>query len=257
MVRHNNPYFWIILNVALALTFLFRVNSMFGALGRNDKELLHVIAESNRANRGILNSFYYEYSDTFRFWGNYPFLGDIETAKNGKFKELNPDSLTIEPYDFHPNAFLDWIYITMALMLTGIIMATLQVFFNYTLFGPYWSLIILILVGIGFFIAYGQFLGYREFVDFLFPKATAENIAAIFNPSAEKRAILIVSGHHDSAREFWLIHKFKQLYIVFVLASMLLLFIITIFAIWNVIWSFLFYYGVVSLLSWVTIPICE
>ncbi|MHA1717313.1 MAG: M28 family metallopeptidase, partial [Promethearchaeota archaeon] len=104
---------------------------------------------------------------------------------------------------------------------------------------------------ISFIIAYEEFFSYREFIDKLFPKEKSENIVAIFSPEIEKRATLIVSAHHDSAREFYLLYKFKQGYVVFVLSAIILLYMMFGWTAWNLITSILIFFGITSEASWI------
>ncbi|MHA1794330.1 MAG: M28 family metallopeptidase [Promethearchaeota archaeon] len=167
-----------------------------------------------------------------------------------KFNELRPDKLDIEPYEFHPNAFLDWIPFSLILLYSSIFINCLRTWIGLNNIGLSWLYLSSILSLVAFIIAFEEFFSYREFIDKFFPKATAENVIATFKPRKERRATLFISGHHDSAREFYLIYKFRNAYVVFILASFLQLFLMTFLAIWNPIWDTLLFFKVIQQSYW-------
>jgi len=61
----------------------------------------------------------------------------------------------------------------------------------------------------GFSMLFFEFVRYREFVDFLFPKREGENVLGSIRPRGEVKQRVIVSAHMDSAYEFnvWLFLK--------------------------------------------------
>ncbi|MBD3228517.1 MAG: M28 family peptidase [Candidatus Lokiarchaeota archaeon] len=166
------------------------------------------------------------------------------------YKKTKPDNLEAEEYTFAPNAFLDWIPTVMFLYIAVLIIMITRFFLPYFPARPSISLGIMIMVLVGFTIAFEEFLSYKEFIDPLFPKETAENIIATFKPTQEKKAVLIISGHHDSAREFFLIYKFKQFYAIVVLISLILLFLEMFLSIWNTIWDFVLFFGLILEFHW-------
>ncbi|MEX2681580.1 MAG: M28 family metallopeptidase [Candidatus Sigynarchaeota archaeon] len=112
------------------------------------------------------------------------------------------------------------------------------------------SIASLALVLIAVTIIFQEFFSYNEFIDKLFPVATAENIVATFKPAVERRATIVVCAHHDSAREFRLIYKFKGLYVLFVLVAFLVLFLMLIVTSLNMAGDILLLFGMIAHDSW-------
>jgi len=65
-------------------------------------------------------------------------------------------------------------------------------------------------------IAWHEFFNYREFIDPLFEKKESRNVIGTFKPKGETKKIIIFSGHHDSARQFNLLHYLKVGYIILI-----------------------------------------
>ena len=100
------------------------------------------------------------------------------------------DSVEIEPFSVHPNAFFYWIHI----MVTIILAAFVSYFFI--------PLLTVILIGVGMLLMLLQFVLYLEIVDFLFPKKTSHNLTAIKHPKGEVKRRIFFNGHPDAAHEW-------------------------------------------------------
>ena len=114
----------------------------------------------------------------------------------------------------------------------------------------FFSFISLVLTALAFLITYQQFLAYKEFIDPMFPKQKSVNNIATFSPKKEKKITIIFSAHHDSAKEFRLLFWFKRFYVVFVLASFLVLFMVLFISGWNLLSDVLILAPITSDVSW-------
>jgi len=112
------------------------------------------------------------------------------------------DNVTIENFIFHPGAFLGFIQIVYILLVCS------ELLFHYI------PLLSFIMVLVSIIIVYEEFFCYNEFIDFLYPVKTSQNVIGKFEPSEKNKNIIIVSGHHDSAHEFRLLAISPYLYLV-------------------------------------------
>ncbi len=132
-------------------------------------------------------------------------------------EEFKPmcDAVKVEPFTCSPTAFLGFLPISVILY---IIAAGL-----YWVFAP----AALFFALVGFVMLFFEFMRYKEFVDFLFPKKTSKNVLGVIKPRGEVKRRLIVCGHMDSAYEFNLFLLLKNgavvLMIIGVLATLILL----------------------------------
>ncbi len=101
------------------------------------------------------------------------------------------DTVTIEEFPVHPNAFLGWI------PLCSLLMSIAAVLYNTRL-----SLIALALTMISIIVVIFEFVLYKEILDPFFKKKTSRNVIAIRNPSGELQKRIIFSGHVDSSNEW-------------------------------------------------------
>lgn len=116
------------------------------------------------------------------------------------------DDVKRESFDVYPKAFMSWVLIDGAEMLIAsvlLILAHLNVFpsasdvFKGAAFGISVIAILLLL---------GEFLFYKEFIDFLFPKRTSSNVIAVRKAAGETKRRIIFAGHIDSAYEWRFTH---------------------------------------------------
>ncbi|MGI6773564.1 MAG: Zn-dependent exopeptidase M28 [Clostridiales bacterium] len=105
------------------------------------------------------------------------------------------DSVALEPFKLHPNAFMGWFKIVSALLVFG-----LAVFF---LGLPILTLVLLVIAGV---ILICEFLFYLEFTDPLYKSATSHNLVAVRKAQGETKRRIIVSGHMDSSYEWRFTH---------------------------------------------------
>ncbi|HBL40318.1 MAG TPA: hypothetical protein DDY98_01590, partial [Ruminococcaceae bacterium] len=102
------------------------------------------------------------------------------------------DTVSIEPFDLHPKAFLGWVPLCAVLM----ILANLLFF----IFG--FSVVSLAVSALCLFFIVTEFLFYGETLDPFFPKRTSHNVVAVRKPKGEIKKRIIVSGHVDSSYEW-------------------------------------------------------
>ena len=151
-----------------------------------------------------------------------PRLGTTESEKKAglEIKEiLEPitDSTDLEEFTCHPGGFLGFIKVGFIACILGAVLF---------LWIPFLS-IILEFYAFTTFAFEQMFL--KEYVDFLFPKATGSNVIGKLKPTGESKKIVIVSGHHDSAYEFPVFEKFGENFGIFayMIAGFLILSIIS------------------------------
>ena len=107
------------------------------------------------------------------------------------------DRVDIETFTCSPTAFLGFLPFAVMFYIAGAAF--------------YWLLppLSLLLSATGFFMLFFEFVRYREFLDFLWPKRDGENVLGIIRPKGEVKQRVVVSAHLDSAYEFniWLLLK--------------------------------------------------
>ncbi len=133
-----------------------------------------------------------------------PRIGGTKEEKDAGdliYKEMSLicDSVEQEEFTCHPQGFLDFIWIIVALYFGGII--------TYIFLHPLISSFLFIL-GLGIYFV--QQLLLWEVVDFLYPKKTSYHIIGKIKPSMEVKKLILISGHHDSAYEFPLLSKLGE-----------------------------------------------
>ncbi len=100
------------------------------------------------------------------------------------------DSVVVESYKVHPDAFYGWIYFTNTLYLVAIVLLLNQ------------PLISAVLIAAGFLIDILEFVLYKQAVDILFPVKTGYNVTAIKQPKGEIKQRVLFNGHTDAAWEW-------------------------------------------------------
>jgi hypothetical protein len=127
--------------------------------------------------------------------------------------EKTVDEAREEPFVCAPDAFLKWFQFASVLSVIAAVFFQLGVL-------PYAPLLFTTLaLGIAVFILLillFEFILFREFIDWLYPKKPSENIVGIIRPKPPGRPkrILIFGGHHDSALKFTYLHYIKGGYYV-------------------------------------------
>lgn len=107
------------------------------------------------------------------------------------------DRVDVETFSCSPSAFLGYIPLAVLFYFAAVIL--------YWFFPP----VSFAMAAIGFSIVFFEFMQYREFIDFLFPRKQGENVIAVIRPEHGPRQRVIVSGHMDSAYEFNLFYYLK------------------------------------------------
>ncbi|MHA1593776.1 MAG: M28 family metallopeptidase [Candidatus Baldrarchaeia archaeon] len=120
------------------------------------------------------------------------------------------DEVHIEDFELRPGGFLGFIPISVALIVVAYILWFL----------PPLSLVFALAA---FVITYMEFFRYAEFVDPLFPKRISQNVYGKIKAKGERRKLIIVSGHHDSAPVYLLMQLNPYFYVFEVLLAFITL----------------------------------
>lgn len=106
------------------------------------------------------------------------------------------DTADVEAFKENPNSFYGWIYITFTLIFIG--MALLFV-------APVASILLIVL---GFVLAFLQFGLYKKAVDKFFPEKEGHNVYAVKKCTGELKRRIIFNGHIDAAWEWPMNYRF-------------------------------------------------
>jgi hypothetical protein len=108
------------------------------------------------------------------------------------------DRVDMETFTCSPTAFLGFIRVSVLLLFAAVIL--------------YWfyPLASFIMAAVSFSMVFFEYMRYREFVDFLFPRKQGENIIGAIRPKGEATRRVLVSAHMDSAYEFNLIYYLRN-----------------------------------------------
>lgn len=106
------------------------------------------------------------------------------------------DDVQMEDFTVHKGAFMGWI------PPCGIIGIISVILFWCRGDSKIIPIISTVLLGLAVSCFVFQFLLYRRYVDFLFPKATSCNVMAVRKPSGETKRRIIFCGHADAAHEW-------------------------------------------------------
>jgi hypothetical protein len=108
------------------------------------------------------------------------------------------DRVDVETFTCSPTAFLGFIRVSVLLLFAAVIL--------------YWfyPLASFIMAAVSFSMVFFEYMRYREFVDFLFPRKQGENIIGAIRPKGEATRRVLVSAHMDSAYEFNLIYYLRN-----------------------------------------------
>ncbi len=101
------------------------------------------------------------------------------------------DEVSVEPFKLSPDAFMAWVRIDGFLVLAAVVFAMLG-----------YSIVSAALTFIGIVLCIGEFLLYKPFYDWIFPKKTSHNVAGVRKASGELKQRIIFSGHVDSSYEW-------------------------------------------------------
>lgn len=105
------------------------------------------------------------------------------------------DSSSVEEFPVHPNAFLGWVPICSVMMIA----AAVSYFVGLSVVS-----LVLTLLAISFVV--GEFVLYRQMIDFMFKKKISANAIGIRKPTGEVKRRIIFCGHCDSSNEWTYAH---------------------------------------------------
>lgn len=100
------------------------------------------------------------------------------------------DEVKVEEFDVHPKAFMGFVPVTGALMISSVL-----AYRRVPILSAPLSLLGLTVAGL-------EFLKYKKFIDPLFPKSVSKNVFGFRKPKEEVKRCVIVSGHIDAAYEW-------------------------------------------------------
>ncbi len=110
------------------------------------------------------------------------------------------DKVEMEDFTLHPGAFMGWIPVAGVIGIISVIFYWLT--YQHIVNNSALAIIATVLVLLSLACLVIEFLMYREFVDFLFPKKTSRNVMARRAPKGEVKRRIIFGGHTDAANEW-------------------------------------------------------
>lgn len=110
------------------------------------------------------------------------------------------DKVEMEDFTLHPGAFMGWIPVAGVIGIISVLFFWLT--YKNVVSGSVLAIIATIFVLLSLACLVIEFLMYREFVDFLFPKKTSRNVMARRAPKGEVKRRIIFGGHTDAANEW-------------------------------------------------------
>lgn len=113
------------------------------------------------------------------------------------------DEVHTENFTVHPGAFFGWMKIDAVLLILAIACFAVGTLVDGLDFLCYISLA---LAAVSAAFMFGEFLFYKEFIDFMFKKKTSQNVYCVRKPSGEVKRRIIIGGHADSSFEWRFTH---------------------------------------------------
>lgn len=110
------------------------------------------------------------------------------------------DEVEMEDFELHPHAFMGWIIPSAVLGILSVIFYWLT--FRHVVDGPALAVISVIITLFALSCLIVEFLMYREYIDFLFPKKISRNVMARRKPIGQVKKRIIFCGHTDAANEW-------------------------------------------------------
>lgn len=110
------------------------------------------------------------------------------------------DKVETEDFTLHPGAFMGWIPVAGVFGIISVLFFWLT--YKNVVTGSVLAIIATCIVLLSLACLVIEFLMYREFVDFLFPKKTSRNVMARRAPKGEVKRRIIFGGHTDAANEW-------------------------------------------------------
>lgn len=108
------------------------------------------------------------------------------------------DDVKTEEFELHPTSFMGFMPIAGFLVIVSIGLFVLNKYIPSIFF----SILSPALTLISVLMFLSQFLFYRKYFDFLFPKAVSKNVYAVRKPAGEVRRRIIFGGHADASWEW-------------------------------------------------------
>lgn len=105
------------------------------------------------------------------------------------------DEVTIEEFKLAPKAFMSFIAICGVLLLISVVFSMVKL--------PIVSVVLTVLALVCMVL---EFVMYKEFYDFIFPKAISHNVIGVKKATGEAKKRIIFSGHVDSSFEWTYTH---------------------------------------------------
>lgn len=113
------------------------------------------------------------------------------------------DEVHTDEFTVHPDAFFGWMKIDAILLILSVIAFAVGTLVDGLDFLRYVSLGLAVLAAAFMF---GEFLFYKEFIDFMFKKETSHNVYCVRKPTGEVKRRIIIGGHADSVYEWRFTH---------------------------------------------------
>lgn len=110
------------------------------------------------------------------------------------------DSVEVEKFELHPQAFMGWIPLAAVFSILSVVFYWLT--YQGVVRNAALAVISVVLVLFSVACLVIEFLMYREFIDFLFPKKTSRNVLARRSPQGAVKRRIIFGGHTDAANEW-------------------------------------------------------
>ncbi|MBR6780611.1 MAG: M20/M25/M40 family metallo-hydrolase [Clostridia bacterium] len=156
--------------------------------------------------------------------------GSEEELKSQQFMAAQvgnaADEVHTEEFSVHPGAFFGWMKIDAVLLLCGIALFVAGTLTGFAIM-QYISLALAVIAAIFMF---GEFLFYKEFIDFMFKKETSHNTYCVRKPVGEVKRRIIIGGHSDSSFEWRFTHLggAPALYVTLISAAVGLVYMVVI-----------------------------
>jgi aminopeptidase YwaD len=126
-----------------------------------------------------------------------------ERIKKEFEKFCDPGTAKAERCDIHPESFTKYLPWIVALYYSCVLLL---------FFIPALAWVSFILLALGLFAVFGQFVMQWRLLDPLFPRKDGYNVYGSIEPSGEVKQQVILSGHHDAAYVFHLRMRLPRLY---------------------------------------------
>lgn len=105
-------------------------------------------------------------------------------------KDCGCERTEVESFKENPGSFFGWIYVTFTLLFIAVALFFVA------------PVISIILIALGFLVAFLQFGFYKKAVDFLFKEKTGHNVTAVKKCKGEVKRRIFFNGHPDACWEW-------------------------------------------------------